>query len=138
MTHEGTWLSITAGVGSERVDYIFSDRPWLQPLDAPGTMLRWKHILKDPTPLPQVLWVHEALNMVFIASEDSLVDVMKVMQHVHRSVQVNAMHLIVLGHIDTPLYDGAVHLREKVPWAWIEISKFQRPLSRTGSVHLHA
>ena len=60
-------------------------------------MLCWKRLLEDPTPLPQVLWKHEALNVAFFASEDSLVDVMKVMQQVHRSVRINAMHLMVLG-----------------------------------------
>ena len=86
----------------------------------------------DPTPLPQVLSKHEALNVAFFASEDSLADVMKFMQQVHRCVRANAMHLIVLGAADRPLYDGASFLREKVPWAWVEVSKFQRPLLRTG------
>ena len=61
---------------------------------------------------------------------------MKIMQQVHRSVRVNAMHLIVLGLLT--LYDGATFLREKVPWAWVEVSMFQRPLSGTGGVLLTA
>ena len=117
MAHEGTQLSIAVGVASEHINYLFLDRPWLQASDAPGTMLCWKQRLEDPTPLLQVLWKHEALNVAFLASEDPLTDVMKVMQQVHRSVRVNAMHLIVLGAADRPLYEGATFLREKVPRA---------------------
>ena len=79
-----------------------------------------------------MLWKYEASNIAFVASEDLLADVMKVMPHVRRSVSVNIMHVLVLGPTDRPLYDGATHLREKVPWAWVEINKFQRPLSGTG------
>ena len=72
MTHEGTQLSMVAGVVSESVDYVFLDRPWLQPADAHGTMLCSKGLVEDATPLSQMLWKHEALNLAFVASEDSL------------------------------------------------------------------
>ena len=132
MAHEGTRLSIAAGMASKHIDYLFLDRPWLQASDALGTMLCWKRLLEDPTPLPQVLWKHEAVNVACFASADSLADVMKIIQQVHRSVHVSAMRLIVLGAADRPRYDGATTLREKVPWAWVEVSKFHRPLSGTG------
>ena len=141
MTHEGTRLSIAAGMVSEHVGCIFSNCPWLQASCAPGTMMSCKQILEDLTPLPQVLCKHEAANIVFVASEDSLATVMMVMQHVQRSLSMNTMHLLVLGPTDRPLYDGAAHLREKVPWAHVHalrsVSSSAPCWERLGSSYMH-
>ena len=139
VAHEGTQLAIACRLAAESVNYVFQDRPWLSPGDVAATTLSWSSLQGEGVPpLPQVLWHHAALTGAFLATEDSLPQVVERMRYVQKQVLVGEIHLVVLYSTDRPLYDGAAFFKEKVPWAWIEMAKLSRPLSGVGGRFYYA
>ena len=113
------------------MNYIFQDRQWLSP-DVVATTLSWSSLQNEGVPpLPHVLWHHEALTVAFLATEDSLPQVMQRMCFVQKQVSVVQVHLVVFCSTDRPLYEGAA-FQKKAPWAWIEVAKLGRPFSGVG------
>ena len=84
------------------------------------------------TPLHQVLWKHEPLNVAFVASDANLPALHSAIHHVQKSVKLNQVHVIVIGSNSRDLREGAAFFKEKLPWVWIEVQKFNRLLSGTG------
>ena len=116
VAHEGTQLAIACRLAAESVNYVFQDRPWLSPGDVAATTLSWSSLQGEGVPpLPQVLWHQEALTVAFLATEDSLPQVVERMRYVQKQVSVGEIHLVVLCSTDRPLYDGAAFFKEKAP-----------------------
>ena len=139
VAHEGTQLAIACRLATESVNYVFQDRPWLSPGDVAATTLSWSSLQgEEVSPLPQVLWHHEALTVAFLATEDSLPQVVAWMRYVQKQVSPGENNLVVLCSTDRPLYDGAAFFKEKAPWAWIEMAKLSRLLSGVGGRFYYA
>ena len=126
------------GLASEAVDYVFMNRQWLHQIDAPGALMSWKGLNVSNVPLHQVLWKHEPLNVAFIATGTNLPALQAAMYHVHKSVQLNHIHVVLLCSASRDLHEGATFFEDKLRWAWIDIQKFSRPISGIGGVHYHA
>ena len=139
VAHEGTQLAIACRLATESVNYVFQDRPWLSPGDVAATTLSSSSLQGEGVPpVPQVLWHHEALTVAFLATEDSLPQVVERMRYVQKQVSVGEIHLVVLCSTHRPLYDGAAFFKEKAPWAWIEMAKLSRPLPGVGGRFYYA
>ena len=116
VAHEGTQLAIACRLAAESVNYVFQDCPWLSFGDAATTTLSRSSVQGHGVPpLPQVLWHHETLTVAFLATEDSLPQVVERMRYVQRQVSVGQIHLVVLCWTDRPLSDGAAFFKEKAP-----------------------
>ena len=97
VAHEGTQLAIACRLAAESVNYVFQDRPWLSPSDVAATTLSWSSLQGHGVPpLPQVLWHHKALTVAFLATEDSLPQVVERMRYVQKQVSVGEIHRVVL------------------------------------------
>ena len=99
---------------------------------------RLEDIYEGVPPLPQVPWHHDALSAAVLATEDTLSQVVDRMCHVQKSVCLRELHVVPLCSTDSPLYEGGAFMKEKAPWAWIEIAKLSRPLSRVGGRFFYA
>ena len=101
VAHEGTQLAIACRLAAESMNYVFQDHPWLSPSDVAATTLSWSSLQGDGVPpLPQVLWHHVALIVAFLATEDSLPQVVDRMRYVQKQVLVGEIHLVVLCSTD--------------------------------------
>ena len=112
LSHEGTRLAVVRLL----VNYVFQDHPLVTPGDVPATTLSWSFFQgKGVPPLPQVLWHHQALTVDFLATEDSVPQVLERMRFVQKHMLVAEIHLVVFCCTYWPLYGGAVFFKEKAP-----------------------
>ena len=100
------------GLALETIDYVFMDRPWLQQADAPSMLLSWKGLVASPVPLHQIMWKREPVNAAFVAFDANLSAFQAAIHHVQKLVNLNTIHVVVLGSTSGDVYEGFAFLKE--------------------------
>jgi hypothetical protein len=139
MAHESAQLAVALGIASQKVDFVFEDKPWIVDGEVPGSVLRCSALLSDDAPpIAQILWKDGPVNAVCVVEQTGIQGAVALFKKLSRGISIDAFNLIVLCEYDGQLFQHGTGLAAHLPWKVELIQKVVRGLALKDGSHKFA